>query len=64
VTTKNILEEIDITELNGYITRRCMACGKPIVRFKILRDSEKSCTFVDLELKSKCGENSKIRIRV
>ena len=61
---KNTLSEINEINAEGHITRRCISCGKPLVRFKIVRDIEKSCIFVDLELKSKCGEDNRVRIRV
>lgn len=49
------------------ITRHCADCGKPVVRFRIVKDKEKACTFVQLELKCKsdgCFSDSSITIRI
>lgn len=49
------------------ITRYCSCCGKPVLKFEIIKIKEKTCTFVNLQLKCKadeCNTDNPVTIRV
>lgn len=52
---------------NDLITRYCSGCGKPVLRFKIVRNEKKDCAIVNLELKCKteqCKTDNPLQIQV